>query len=495
MNRQSFAIGACALALSATAAAQTAEPNPRAVGLRQVVHAALANNPNLAGAKTDVASATAGVNAEEGRYPYTLEADGSYSTTDSPRLGQNDAVTSNTTRSLVVGSTLSRTFPYGTTAQLRVQGEHYDTQASGLSTGTTGFPGAGYIATARASITQPLLRGAGREVGEQQLRVARVSRTAAQATQQRVESELIRDVANAYWELWYSNRALQIDRSSLDLARTQEQQARQRLDQGAISQADLASYQTSTAQLEETVVSAELNRRQSSLSLSQLVGGVGPDPENLAAASSPPEPGTSPGPTAVEAAIRKGSVELAEIEQSIRLAETQAQTAGDEMRPRLDLSGYVESNGVSAEFPHSWQRAGSLSWWSAQVGLTFELPLEDQRKVAEREKARLAVLKAKTNLRAARDRIASTAALAVSNARAARSRLTTARRTLDISKKQLEYQQQRFDLGQAIPIEVQQAQENVRQAQLRVARAQVDAVEAGIALDNLMGRLIEQYAP
>ncbi len=492
MNRLSLSIGACLLALSATASAQTP---PRPVALREAVRAALTNNPGLAGANTDIDSAAASVNAEEGRYPYTFEADGSYTRTDTPRLGNNDTVTSNPSRSLLVGSTLSRTFPYGTTAQIRVQGERYDTTSSGVTTGTTGFPGAGYIATARASLNQPLLRGAGTQVGEAQLRAARVGRTAAEATKQRVQSELIRDVALAYWDLWYSNRALQIDRSSLTLARTQEQQAQQRLDQGAISTADLASFQTATAQLEETVVSAEANRRQSSLSLSQLIGGVGPDPESLAPSSSPPEPGAPPAPQAVEASIRKDSVELAELEQSIRLAETQAKTAGDELRPRLDLSAYVETNGVSSEFPHSWQRAGGLSWWSAQVGLTFELPLEDQRKVAEREKARLAILKAKTNLRAARDRIASTAALAVSNATAARTRLSTAKRTLDISKRQLEYQQQRFELGQAIPIEVQQAQENVRQAQLRVARAQVDAVEASIALDNLMGRLTPQYTP
>lgn len=494
MNRISIAVGACVLAFSATAGAQSADPRTRPVGLREVVRAALANNPDMAGARTDVDVARQSVLAEEGRYPYTFEADGSVSRTNTPRLGQNDTVTSNTTRSVIIGSTLSRTFPFGTVAELRVQGERYDTSSSGISTGTTGFPGAGYVATARASLTQPLLRGAGREVGEVQLRAARVSRAASEATRQRVESELIRDVASAYWELWYSRRALEIDRASLGLARAQEAQAKQRLDQGAISTADLASYQTATAQLEETVVSAEANLRQSSLSLSQLIGGVGAEPDTLVASSAPPEPGPPPGPASVETAIRKDSVELADLEQSIRLAETQAETAGDEMRPRLDLSGYLESNGVSSEFPHSWQRASSLGWWSAQVGLTFELPLEDKRKTAEREKARLAVLKARTNLRSARDRIASTAALAVTNARAARTRLDTAKRTLEIAKKQLGFQQQRFELGQAIPIEVQQARDSVRQAELRVARAQVDVVEAGIAIDHLMGRLVPQYS-
>lgn len=494
MNKLALIAGMLVAGYSLSAAAQEEPARTRAVALPDVIAAALANNPGLAGARTDIDSAEQSVLMEEGRYPYTFQADGSYTTTDSPRLGREDSVSSNTNRSVVLGSTLSRTFPMGTVAQLRVQGERYDTESSGLTTGTTGFPGAGYVATARASLTQPLLRGAGTEIGEAQLRAARVARVAAGSTKRRVESQLIRDVSLGYWELWYSGRVVTINRASLALAEEQEQQARQKLESGALSVADLASYQTATAQLEETVVSSEMSRQQSSIGLSQLVGTLGPSPERLVPSTELPEPGPLPGAAAVEAAIRQDSVELAELEDQVRLAETQAQTAGDDMRPRLDLSGYLETNGVSSELPHSWQRAGSMSWWSAQVGLVFQLPLEDRKKDAEREKARLAVLRARTSLRAARDRIASTALAAVTNAQAARARLATAKRTLEIARTQLTYQQQRFALGQGLPMEVQQAQDSVRLAELRVTRAQVDAVEAALAIDHLMGRLVAPRA-
>jgi outer membrane protein TolC len=123
----------------------------------------------------------------------------------------------------------------------------------------------------------------------------------------------------------------------------------------------------------------------------------------------------------------------------------------------------------------------------------FELPLDDSRRNAERASAALGVRIADTNLKAARDRIASDALLAVAGERAARRRLALAERTLAVAEKNYEAERSRFELGEGIPIQVQTAEEDVRRAKLRVARARVDLAVSQLDLLHLSGRLVREY--
>ena len=81
------------------------------------------------------------------------------------------------------GVAARKTFSFGTDLTLRL-GSAYQRRDSGAIV-AEGFPaqpaiGPGYGLNARLTLAQPLLRGAGRDVGEAALRVARVQRTAAE---------------------------------------------------------------------------------------------------------------------------------------------------------------------------------------------------------------------------------------------------------------------------------------------------------------------------
>ena len=58
-----------------------------------------------------------------------------------PRLQAGDTIRSTTSRSYTVGSAIRRTFPFGTTAEFRVQGERIESDSSS-SFSSTGTPGA-----------------------------------------------------------------------------------------------------------------------------------------------------------------------------------------------------------------------------------------------------------------------------------------------------------------------------------------------------------------
>jgi outer membrane protein TolC len=129
-----------------------------------------------------------------------------------------------------------------------------------------------------------------------------------------------------------------------------------------------------------------------------------------------------------------------------RRAKTRAEVAGESSRPRLDLEGFLETQGVSEQ-----------------------------------------------NLKAARDRIGSEATLALATVDAGRRRLALAERTQKVAEESYEAERARFELGEVIPIAVQEAEDVLRRARLRVARARVDLAQAHTDLLHLSGKLGPRY--
>jgi outer membrane protein TolC len=477
--------------------ATLAVPPPRAdanavpIDARTAIQRALGASPSLAANRLGARQAEQDVRAEEGRYPFVFQADAGYVRTASPRVAPDDSVRTSTSHSVTVGSALRRTFPTGTTAEIRVQGERFSAEgttgaATGIAVQQTGTNG--YGATARLTVTQPLMRGFGTEVGEAGLRAAEHGRTGALQARRRATSELVRDVLLAYWELWFADESLRIDQTALELALDQERQAEEQRAHGALAPADVLPFSSRVATLEQTMVDARTSRQQRSLELNRLMG-TDPHAAPDLYASEIPVPGASPSVREIEAALRAGSIELAELETQVKLARTRAETAGDESRPRLDLDAYLQTYGESQDASVAATRAGQFNWITAHVGATYELPLDSSRKNAERESAILAVRIAEQNLKAKRDQLAAEAVLTVRQARAAEEQLSLAERSVSIAEKAHEAARGRFELGGGIALEVKQAEEDLQQARLSLARTRVDLVQAQIAMQHLAGTL------
>jgi outer membrane protein len=476
---------ACLVALPAAAHAEEARSpvTARPIAARSAVMSALARNPSFAGTRLGVAQSKQDVLAEEGRYPFVFGADAGHTRSGSP------AVRSSTT---TVGAQVGRTFPFGTTTTLRIEGERFDTDRRLPGTSLGSNLDDGYGATARLTVTHPLLRGSGTRVGELGLRTAQQSRELAQRSLERAESALVRDVLLAYWDLWYADESVRIERAALELARAQEQLSLSQQQHGALAPADVYAFSTRVASLEETMVTTLATREARSRELNRLMGLPAERAEEVSA-SDAPVPGPLPTAREVEAALRTGSVELAELEAQVKLARTRAEVAGDSSRPRLDLEGYAETHGESARVPAAVRRAGELAWWTIHAGASFDLPLDGTRRYAEKESALLGVRIAEQSLKAARDRLAVDAANAVAQARAAEQRAALAARTVTVAEKSHEAAKARFELGGGIAIQVQQAEEELRRARLSLARTRVDLVQAEILVRHLAGTLAREF--
>jgi|APMed6443717190_1056831.scaffolds.fasta_scaffold00151_16 outer membrane protein TolC len=485
--RYALAFGSLLSFLASAAGAQD-EGQVRRLDDSRAVRTAMASNPTLRAAVLDLQRANESVRFEDGRYPYTLQLDAGVTRSAMPRVS-GDGVEVSKSDSVDVGAELSRTFATGTRASLRVEG-YRDIGREPVKSGP------GYGTSARASVTQPLMRGAGVEVGEQQLRVARINRTAAELSRDRVASEVAREVLLAYWELWYAEAAVGIEGNARDLAKRQRDEAQQRVDDGALAPVEVLPFETRVASLEESVVSAQTDQRRRSLALAQRMGTT----EGLGtglAAEIRQQPAATPMPlrtAAVEQALAN-SPEIKELEAQLRLTQEQIRTSGDAYRPRLDLEGYVQVAGLgNQEIPPAFEQMATARATSVHVGVVYELPLDDARKSSERARDLLAMQVAEQRLLAARQRIQTEVETLLEQERAARIRLQMAEKTAEIAAKQVAAATERFEIGVAIPVEVQLAEDELRKARLRAVRARIDLVEAEVQRDHATGRLLTRVA-
>lgn len=467
------------------------------VGPDQAVAQAAHNNPNLHAALLQVRQSQYAVDAEDHLYYYDLTLDASAARSRNPSWNQAAGqVLTGTSYDYQLGATLSKTFPLGTKVQLSLSGDR-NTRISPVivTIPTLVTIGPTYLVGAQLSVTQPLLRNAGTRVGLSSLRIARLNRTAAEQTAENTSNQLIGNVLNAYWELWYAGRAIEINQASRDLEEVQREQAAQKAKVGTLAPSEVLTFQTQVATLDEQLVTARVTERQQALALGQLLGNSGPRAASLVASvAEPPEPAEPPEQSAAIRRALKTAPDLAQLETQIKLAQEQAEVAGEALRPRLDLSGMVQSQGLGNQrIPPALDQFSSLGAFTAQITLTYETPLGSGRRDAQIAEANYQVHIARAQELALRQQIESNVRLLYAKRRAAAQSLKLGLRTVEIAKKQLEGEKAAFAAGAAVAIQVQQAEDAVRQAELRVERSRADLVEAEIGIDQATGALLDRY--
>lgn len=523
--------------LLGVAGAVHAQETPRVLDERGVVHEVQKQNPELKAALARLESSRQDVLRLDERYAPVVQLEASASDLTNPSLALRgvtldsqpvQGINRNRTRRVDTAAEVRKHFIWGTDLALRVSANVFGTNnyrpdpfvacaqtnltpaqmdqcamlgfGSGSTTGTAGaqnfvFPrslGPGYGVVAKLTLKQPLLRGFGRDVAEADLNAARVQRTGAEHTRDRVASELVRDSLTAYWELWYADTALGIQQAARELAQRQRDDAQQRVNTGTLAPVEVLAFETEVAAREEDVSSAEAERQRAQLELSRLLGGT---LEAVAVGDAAPEPWLNASAPVLEEDALANSAEVRERTAQLELARVRARTASDAQRHRLDLDSYVQFAGLSVDHPgDAIAQYGKDHAVGGFVGLTYETPVNGRAERAAAAKARADVEAADQDLKATRQRVIAEARKAQERSRAQQRGLALAEQTRAIAEKQLAAEQARFQSGTGTTLQVIEAEAKVRAAKLRVARSRADLAETALMLSHLTGRLLAHWA-
>ncbi len=473
------------LALAAPAAAQPISPE-------EAIARMLGASPTVRAADADVRAAGANVRAAEGaRVPSLVtSASGSMQERFS---GTGNGVVRNSDGSVGGGVAVRYTTELGTQIDVGV-----DLAAAwrsvNLTPGTTDSVtiGPNYSAQATVDLRQPLLRGAGDDATLSPTRQALASRTASERTRDATLSSLVLETLSAYWELWYAQEAVRVQREALAVAERQYEEQRLRIERlGTAAPVDLLQLGSQRASIQEALALAETTRQTRAIELGRLMGVAPGAASALEASGSPPEAARTPPLARLLRMTQDGSSELLALAADVDAARERVRAAADQDQPRVDLLGSFAVGGLwNQQTIDGLALPGDRPAFGGMVGLEVELPLGASQAAAQHESARAALDAAEARYEARAQAIAAELASLRAQVEATGRQVELAAETARLAGEVARAEEQRIGLGTTTPLALVTAQQSQRESELRRLRAIVDRVTAELTLSDRAGLLL-----
>lgn len=348
------------------------------------------------------------------------------------------------------------------------------------------------------AIKQPLLRGAGREVTETDLRVAEAEREIGRWQLRQQFLRVSSDALSAYWQWQRAAEAQALRSQALDNARavvndTRVRVAGGRLPIAALDEADatLAAREAEMARGAVALADAEA-RVRTLLDLPADDGGWRP-----AATELPPSDVLPP---ARDMASRLATAQG--IWPPLRIAQlkrTQAldrmKLAEDRLRPQVDLQLSYSTNSLTTSGVSAAYRAtqGNDPDWS--VGVLFEAPLDgkDPRAIAQARAQALRIEQSELEIRAVRQALASDMVSRAQQLEASLREREQSQRDLEARLGLLEADELQYRNGTAPLSRMLRRQSDVLEARLRLVDAHARMELARVALQLTDGTLLASH--
>jgi outer membrane protein len=454
-------------------------------------------NPSLRAAVLDLAAARHGADAAVyARDPVLfLGVSGQYNESFS---GSSRGVTRNESKTISGNGGVRYTTPIGTALEIGTSnGVSWRTTNIDVSTTDSVTIGPNYTGEIYANGRQPILRGAGTDTVLAPVREAELGEKRAEHERDQAASQIALDVLTAYWELWYAQRALAVQQTSLELAQKQRDEAQLKVDMevGNTAKVDVLRFATELASIRESVANARATRESRAVELGRLLGMKPKKARTLASRAKSPEPVPLPSLETLIAQAHESSPELHALEAQIESARISADAAEDAALPQLDLIANVAMGGLwTSTTITTLALPGDRPAFTVLLGLEFEVPLGPGQGNALADRAQAELHAAEARYEASVQALDAELASVAIEAESTEQQITLATETASIAKELAQAERDSLELGLTTPLEVVRAQQSEREAELRRLRALVDHVLASLRVEHRSGMLLPRVA-
>jgi HAE1 family hydrophobic/amphiphilic exporter-1 len=367
-----------------------------------------------------------------------------------------------------------------------------------------------YRSNLALSVTQPLLRNFGIDVTQRGILIARNTLGLSREFFRTVLMDTAENVEQAYLDLVYARRNVEVVKESLFLARDQSRITQIRIDVGASAPLDILQPRVTIATTEEQLILAVASVRDAEDRLRALLNLPPTEWDRPIIPTDPVEytPMTINMDTAVQRALELRP-ELRQAKFTTDTRRIQAMFARNQVRPRLDLNVDYSAAGVAGRAfveidPATGQpifdttpASDALSQVFARdfpswtVGLDFGIPILN---IGARAEARRAEL----DLDRSRSEQAQTEQLIRTTVRAAARLIDTAARTIvatrtarEAAEQNLEAERRRYENGMTTNFQVLQIQQDLSDARVRELQALVGYRKAVANYHREVGDILE----
>jgi hydrophobic/amphiphilic exporter-1 (mainly G- bacteria), HAE1 family len=511
----------------------------RKISLQEVVERTLSNDRDLAVSRVLLDEAVYNIKAARGFYDpvFGVKADDQKSVSPAASSLSGGPNGKLTTEQLDLTPSLTGSSPWlGGTYEFDLSTSRINSDNQFLSLNPQ------YPSSIGIKLTQPLWRGLRFDDNRHRLQVAVQNRSlSAEQLRQRV-IEIVTQAVQAYWELDYARRNLDVQIEAVRLAEQQFASNRRQAEQGLLARIDVVAAQTQMATFRENVFIAQeaLTRDENTLkqmitpNRSDLIWSVALIPETEA-------PSTIVMPDLLVATKEAISMrpELKQSDLSIQINKLDARLSQELAKPRIDafanaslagLSGVAvsqASNPITGAFGamitqlnelsqlaglppldaslfastippnliggygQSWSNIGAGTFPTVQVGLNISLPIrnrtaEANAAVAAAEGKRLRALREQAEMLIEAD--VRNSLQTASSAQAQYAASILARQS---AEEQYSSEERQFQAGTSTVFLVLQRQTELIVARTREVRAQADVAIAAANLDRATARTLD----
>ncbi|MGE0393889.1 MAG: TolC family protein, partial [Vicinamibacterales bacterium] len=344
---QTAAPQASGVAPSATLPLRVGVIGQRDLSLADALSEALANNPDIAVARTTVEQAGYGISGALGAFEpqFGLQSSLVHQVMPIASIIGGSASGAVTSNDLLVGPRVSGLSPrFGTSYQASLTTRRQTTDNAFVQLNPQ------YPAALAFSVTQPLFRGRKVDQARRQVEVARRTEALTEAQFKQRVMDVAVQVEQAYWDLAFARENLAILTSGLELATRVVEANRRLVDQGVSAPIDVVEAESQRTTLRSNVFGAQLALTRAENALKVLLApdtSAGIWSSALAPVTAPKVPAADPLlDSAVKAALGSRP-ELQQIGISSELNRVNTDFFRDQTKPQVDLVGAYTSNGLA----------------------------------------------------------------------------------------------------------------------------------------------------
>lgn len=365
------------------------------LSLEQSIQSSVGNNLSIEVARFSPAIAQAALTEAEAQFDWLFFAEGQYQDSSIPQAGQgfggSNGVIRNDAQTATGSVGVQRQFNTGGTLEFRNDIGYNNVDSSFF--GTSPNPNPAHNADFVIGLTQPLMRGFGRDANMAQINLARNAERTSVSSLKSTLIETAAETERAYWDLVQAYKVLIVRAKLVDRGIEVRDDIKARRVQDA-RQAQVADAVARVERRRADLLVARTNLRLASDRLKALIN----DP-NLPVGSEtlivPSEDALAePILFSLLDAISAGVQERPEMEQALLAiddATIREQLAKNQRMPRLDLTAQARLLGFDDSFGDAYQNAGENRFvddWL--IGARFEQPIGNRAGEAAYRSSRLA---------------------------------------------------------------------------------------------------------
>ena len=462
-----------------------AAPATMKLSIAEVRRAALRNNLELAVELISPSIAQENLSEAEAQFESLFVASTDYAKTDTPTASQ-----------LVGSQSESLRGSAGVRVPLRTGGTlDFNLPVDRLKTNnqfSTLNPA--YTSDFAASLSHPLLRGAGTFVNTQRIRIAFYQQ---QQTEARTKLEVIRVLANAeriYWRLYAARRELEVRQKEYELAEAQLERAQRQVQAGAAADVEVVRAESGLADRLEGIIIAENALRDRQRELKRMLN----DPDLPMRERTIILPETHPRPLFYK--LDPDRLVQAALDQRMEMLETELQIATETANVRVARNGLLplvnatydySINGLGPSLSDSLEMTSNKDFEDHRLGVRMEIPIGNQ---AAHSRLRSALLSRMQQLGTKASRAAQIELEvrdAIDQLEANFQRILAAQKRVVLAARVLDLEIRQFNLGLRTTDDVLEAQASLGAAQLSEISAlteyQIAQIDIAFATGTLLG--------